>query len=150
MSQMTLASLVASCYSRTMKLIWMMMSGLVLTGPVFAQQNQASLTPNVPQVQAAGAVAERPGGISYVTRQRSTAGSVNLANSFWAAGGVRVVTATGTAGTSVTSQINPGVAAVKEAPKAVDPRIIAALRQRAAQGDTAAQKALVALTGNGR
>ncbi len=146
---MTLASLVASCYSQTMKVIWMM-TGLILTGPVFAQQNQASLAPNVPQVQAAGAVAERPGGISYVTRQRSTAGAVNLANSFWAAGGVPVVSATGTAGASATSQVNPGVAAVKGTPKTVDPRIIAALRQRAARGDAAAQKALVALAGNGR
>lgn len=147
---MTLATVVTSCYPQTMKVIGIVMSGLILAAPGFAQQNQASLTPNVPQVQAAGAVAERPGGISYVTRQRSTAGAVNLANSFWAAGGVPVVTATGTAGASATSQINPGVAAVRETPKTVDPRIIAALRQRAARGDAAAQKALVALAGNGR
>jgi hypothetical protein len=147
---LTLASLLASCYPQTMKALWMVMTGWILTAPGYAQQNQASLTPNVPQVQAAGATTDRPGGISYVTRQRSTAGAVNLANSFWAAGGVPVVSATGTAGASATSQVNPGVAAVKETPKTVDPRIIAALRQRAARGDAAAQKALVALAGNGR
>ena len=147
---MTLASLVTPCYSQTMKVIWMVMTGLILAAPGYAQQNQATLTPAVPQVQAAGTTTDRPGGISYVTRQRSTAGSINLANSFWAAGGVRVVTATGSAGASATSQVNPSVAAVKETPKAVDPRVIAALRQRATRGDTAAQKALVALTGNGR
>lgn len=146
---MTLVSRVASCYPQTMKVFGMVMWGLLLTVPGVAQQNQSSLTPNVPQVQAAGA-AERPGGISYVTRRRSTAGAVNLANSFWAAGGVQVVTATGAAGTSATSQITPGVVAVKETPKAIDPALIAALRQRAAQGDAAAQKALVALTGKGR
>lgn len=133
-----------------MKALWMVMAGWILTAPGYAQQNQASLAPNVPQVQTAGATTDRPGGISYVTRQRSTAGSINLANSFWAAGGVRVVTAPGTAGTSATSQVTPGVAAVKATPQAIDPRVIAALRQQAARGDVTAQKALVALTGNRR
>lgn len=140
-----------SCYAIRMKRIWFLFLALS-GGAVTAQQNQsATAGVTLPLVQAAGTPGaganDRPGGISHVTRQRSTVGNINLANSFWAAGGVRVVTAAGTAGVSSTAPATPGTVATRSATQpALDPRALGLLRQLAARGDASAQKALAAVT----
>ncbi len=151
-----LAFEVPPCYAINMKRIcFLALTGVLGGAGTLAQQSQpATAGVTLPLVQAAGGTAagganDRPGGISHVTRQRSTVGNINLANSFWAAGGVRVVTAAGTAGISSTAPVTSGaVAARPTAPArpAMDPRAVAVLRQLAARGDVSAKQALAAVT----
>jgi len=135
-----------------MKSTWSLVLLLCLDSAVLAQQSQNGLAgTTVPRVQASGETTDRPGGISYVTRKRPMAGNINLANSFWAAGGVPGATGTGTAGASSTAQVNPGVARVIPAARPVtDPRAVAALRQLAARGDVSAKRSLASMGASGR
>ena len=138
---------------------------ILLAGPGFAQQTVGP-TATLPSVAAGGngmgaGVAERPGGISYVTRQRRTAGAAMAASGFFAAGGVQVTApVAGTASGVGLAATGASLAGAARTPVRTagaltssgssEAQVLTTLQRLAAAGNRDAQRALSALSRGGR